>query len=519
MDAFVARQPIFDRTGQVCAYELLFRSENVSTSGESTITPSGTVQLIANSLFSIGLGNLLGDKPAYINFDRKLLLSGTHGVLPPEVLIVEVLETVPADPEVLAACQVLREQGYQVALDDFVFQPEREPLTSLATIIKVDVLETAYYEQVRLLQEYQPRGIRMLAEKVETEAAFEQAKGAGYDLFQGYFFARPHVMKGQQIPAGRMTCLQLLAEMQRNELNFHRLNTLISHDVALSYALLLYVNSALFTHGEVRSIEHALALLGEDNIRHWVVFATLPVLTRDKPGELVTLSLVRARFCEDLAGLAGSAEPSLAFLMGLFSLLEGLTGVPIAEALNRIPVDPAIRGAITGVSADDDHYRLIYQLVCQYESGEWKKTTGIANRLEIKVSKVAESYAESILWAKQALHATARKANSRRHVRYPATGALRIHCEEPNGGERIVLAHLTNASVMGVQLETAEKISTFTRVTCNDPVSGIGGHGCVRYCNFRKGKYLIGVEFNGGSGWKSDPKLEQDSETSRPKRV
>jgi EAL and modified HD-GYP domain-containing signal transduction protein len=475
------------------------------------LTPTATVQLIANSLFSIGLENLLGGKPAYVNFDRKLLVSGTHGVLPPEMLVVEVLETVPADPEVLAACQALREQGYQVALDDFVFQVEREPLTDLANIIKVDVLATPYDEQLRLLRQYQPRGLTMLAEKVETESGFEQAKNAGYDLFQGYFFARPHVLKGQQIPTARMTCLQLLAEMQRKELDYHKLNTLISHDVALSYALLLYVNSALFAHGEVRSIEHALALVGEENIRHWVVFATVPVMARDKPGELVTLSLVRARFCEDLACLAATAEPSLAFLMGLFSLLEALTGVPVAEALNRIHVDSAITGAILGTANSQDPYRLIYELVLEYESGDWQRVTNTANQLEIKPMKVAESYAASILWAKQALHATSRKSNSRRHVRYPATGALRIHCEEPDGKERIVLAHLTNASILGIQLATAEKISTFTRITCNDPASGICGHGCVRYCNFRKGKYLIGVEFHGGSGWKSDPKLEQES--------
>src|SRR5581483_5304372 len=142
MDAFVARQPIFDRKGKLRAYELLFRSENVQSPGENVLTPTATVQVIANSLFSIGLENLLGGKPAYVNFDRKLLVSGTHGVLPPEMLVVEVLETVPADPEVLAACQALREQGYQVALDDFIYESEREPLTNLATIIKVDVLAT-----------------------------------------------------------------------------------------------------------------------------------------------------------------------------------------------------------------------------------------------------------------------------------------------------------------------------------------------------------------------------------------
>ncbi|MFN7997457.1 MAG: EAL domain-containing protein [Bryobacteraceae bacterium] len=515
MEVFVARQPIFDRAGQVCGYELLFRSDDNLSAPENMSEVCASAQVISNTLFSIGIENLLADKPAFINFGRDVLLSGIHSTIPPEDLVIEILETVPADDEVLQACRAVRDEGYRIALDDFVRQPAREPLTALATVIKVDVLVTPYSEQVRLLQHYRPLGIKMLAEKVETEAAFEQARNAGYDLFQGYFFARPHVVKGQKIPAARMTCLRLLAEMQNPSIDFHRVNALVSRDVSLSYGLLLYVNSALFSHGEVRSIEHALALLGQENIRHWVVLATLPILAKDKPGELVTLSLVRARFCEDLAYLAGTAEPGLAFLMGLFSLLEALTAVPLNEALTRINVDPMIRAALTGAAEENDPYRLIYQLACRYEEGDWDRVIDNSHRLRICRSKVAEGYAQSILWAKQALNATSRITDSRRQVRYPAKGTIRIRCEDQDGTARIVLAQITNASAGGVQLCATEKITTSTRITCNDPVSGIAGEGCVRYCNFRKGKYVVGVEFHGGSGWRGDQGEETEQHRNR----
>src|SRR5262249_54553742 len=153
------------------------------------------------------------------------------------------------------------------------------------------------------------RGITMLAEKVETQEEFSWAKNAGYDLFQGFFFARPQIMRGKQIPAAKITCLNVLREVQHHELDFRRLEQLISEDVSLSFKLLRYVNSALFAHSNhIHSIGHALTVLGETETRHWAALAALPQMAKDKPGELITHSLVRARFCERLAELARSAD-------------------------------------------------------------------------------------------------------------------------------------------------------------------------------------------------------------------
>jgi EAL and modified HD-GYP domain-containing signal transduction protein len=503
MDVFVARQPIFDRHRQLYAYELLYRASASQSAFDDIDRATATTQVIANTLLTIGVENLLCGKKAFINFDRGLLLGGLHAVLPPEILVIEVLETVEPDAEVLDACRRLCEQGYAFAMDDFVSDPQREPLARLAKVIKVDLLATSRPEQERLLRIYRLLGIAMLAEKVETQEEFEWALGAGYDYFQGYFFARPATVHGQHIPVARFTCLRLLAEVQQIEPDFGRLETLISSDVWLPYSLLLYVNSALFGHAtEIRSIKHAMAVLGEEGIRHWAVLAALPPLAKDKPGELVTMSLVRARFCELIAGLARIGQPNVGFLMGLFSLLDALTNLSIEEALAKVHAAPAITGALTGTAPPGDLHLNVYQLICRYEAGDWERVTALAATLDIQTSKIAEAYAEATFWAQQALHATFRKINTRRHVRQSITGELRLLWEDRAGGEGFIPAKLMNVSAEGLQLLISEKLPVPSYVSCNDGKLGIRGRGRVRYCNYVKGKYLIGVEFRGGTGWR-----------------
>jgi len=501
MDVFVARQPIFDRQKQVFAYQLLYRSEDFQTAFNAKNDMIASAEVIGNTLLTIGIDNLLCGKKAFINFDRSLLLGGLPSVLPPDILVIELMPTVEPDPEVLDAGQRLREQGYALALDDFASNTTREPLVGMAKFLKVDVAATSRPDQQRLLRAYRSRGVAILAEKVETQEDFAWARDAGYDYFQGYFFARPVTLRGRRIPATKFTCLLLLAEAQKPEPDFARLETLISRDVWLSYSLLLYVNSALFAlTAEIHSISHAMAVLGESGIRHWAILAALPELAKDKPGELVTMSLVRARFCESLACFT-PARPNQALLMGLFSLLDALTDLPMEEALAKVHAAPEIKAALTDTAAPGDPYRDIIELVRHYETGGWNTVKTLAGALGIEIARIPETYADSMLWAQQALHATFRKFNTRRHVRYALTGELRILWEDRAGKEAVIQATLMNVSVQGLQLLVAEKIPVLSYIRCNEPRFGICARGRVRYCNYVKGKYLIGVECRGGTGW------------------
>jgi c-di-GMP-related signal transduction protein len=400
MDVFVARQAILNRQRDLFAYELLFRAGRDSEGFDGTDSSSATRQVIANTLFSAGLEGILGGKRAFINFDRNSLLSDAVSVLPKDTLVIEVLESIEPDEEVVAACVRLWENGYLIALDDFVYHPKLDPLIQKAHFIKVDMTLTARPEQKRLVQKYGKQGILMLAEKVETMEEFEWARSIGFDYFQGYFFTKPVIVTGRQIPSSKLTCLRLIEEVQRDELDFEKLGQLIRDDVSLSYKLLRFTNSALFAHkGEIRTIDHGLMILGEAGIRRWVAIAALPGLAKDKPHELIVQSLVRARFSERLAMLAGFGPGQGWFLLGLFSLLDALLDRRIEYALQQIKLAHPVEAALLGTAPSEDRMATVYSLVRGYESGDWGIVTGLADRIGIGASDIGAAYVESTRWA------------------------------------------------------------------------------------------------------------------------
>jgi EAL and modified HD-GYP domain-containing signal transduction protein len=404
MDVLVARQAIFDRDRRVHGYELLFRSDAGHNEFDGTEAGLATKVVLANSLLVIGLENLVGVKKAFVNFGRGPLLRGWYEALPPENTVIELLENVEADAEVIEACHKLREQGYQIALDDFVFRPGCERLLAIADLVKIEIASLPRPEQKVLVRSCRARGLQTLAEKVETHEEFEWAREAGYDYFQGYFFSRPVIVRGRQIPAAKLHCLRLLQEAQRPELDFDRLETLILEDVSLSYQLLRYVNSPLFAlTNTIRSIRQALLFFGENELRKWIALATLARAAEDKPGELILHSLVRARFCESLAQTAKKGLEQSAFLMGLFSLLDALIDRPIGEALAAMNLAPEIAAVLSGQAAQGDALARVYDLTRAYELADWGRVEELAAQLSIPAASLGEVYCAAAGWAREVL--------------------------------------------------------------------------------------------------------------------
>lgn len=401
MDVFVARQAVFDRRLNVFGYELLFRSclENFFDGSDGALASS---QVITNSFFSIGVEKLLAGKRGFINFPRKLLVEGCASILPKETAVIEILETVEADEEVMAACRKLKRRGYLLALDDFVPR-DGAGLTRLADIIKVDFRATSAAEQQALVSRYGRRGIRMLAEKVETQAEFERARRMGYVYFQGYFFARPVIIQGQEVAGFKLNYLRILQEIHNPELEYKRLEELLKPEVSLSYKLLHYVNSAAF--GFTRSIEsirEALVLVGEDEIRKWISLVVLPQLAGNRPAELVLTAVVRARFCELIARPAGLGRraPEL-FLMGLFSLLDVMMNRPLKELLGQLHLVSDVCAALLGEARSGTSLADVHALVLANERAEWDTLSAAAGRLGVAREQIAELYVNALGWADQ----------------------------------------------------------------------------------------------------------------------
>jgi EAL and modified HD-GYP domain-containing signal transduction protein len=405
VEVFVARQPIFDRNRRVWAYELLFRSSATQTGFDGTEASSATRQVISNGMLSIGFDKLLRGKLACVNFGRDMLLQDLYSSLPPERTVIELTEDVEPDTDVLAAVRVMRKQGYRIALDDFRPGPQMDPLIELANLIKVE-MSTPKAQQEVMLREFHARGIQMLAEKVENDADFRWALRAGYDYFQGHFFARPVVMQGKQIPAVKLHCLRLIQEAHRSELDFTRLTSLISQDVSFSYKLMRYANSARFgRESKIHSIRRALVVLGEYGIRKWIAIAALPTIADDKPGELITQCLVRGRFCELLGQASGQGVEDQAFLVGLFSMLDALLDRPLDAALEELGLAPPLDAVLRGQAPCDSVLDTIYKLVRRYEEADWPEVERLAGHLGTPSEVVGAAYREALPWADEVVRA------------------------------------------------------------------------------------------------------------------
>ncbi len=400
VDVLIARQAIFNRERKVYGYELLYRSNAASSGFDGTEADAATMQVLSNTLMSIGEERALSGKKAFVNFDHHLLRQEMHLTLPRDSIIIEILETVKPTADLITLCRSIAQKGYSLALDDFTNEPGWEPLTRIARVIKIDMRLHSREAQERMLRTYQPRGTVMLAEKVETYAEFDWARRAGYDLFQGYFFSRPVLVSSQQIPAVKISCLRLLREVQQPDVDFERVRKLIREDVGLTYKLLRSVNSAMFgRRTEIQSVRRALMVMGEAGLRRWASLATLPALATDKPTELLRLSLQRACFCERLAELARAARSNQAFLMGMFSLLDGLIDQPLEEALRSVDLDPEVTDALLGIAPDQSFLARLYKLILSYEHADWDAVERFSKACGISSLQTGDAYLESTDWA------------------------------------------------------------------------------------------------------------------------
>ncbi|MBZ5637754.1 MAG: HDOD domain-containing protein [Acidobacteriia bacterium] len=396
MDVFLARQPIFDREQNVFAYELLFRS-GLDNACRTDDLDAAASKVISDSVHLLGLETITGGKKAFVNVTREVLMKEHAALLPPAHTVVELLETVAPEPDVLAACGRLKSEGYLLALDDFVDRPEYEALVALADFVKVDVLATGGDERAAIVRRMAPRGIRMLAEKVETREMFEEAVRAGYSHFQGYFFARPAILATKDIPGYKLHLFGILQEVNRVDLDFPRIERILKQDAGLCYKFLRYINSAWFGWRQrIGSIKRALVLLGESEVRRWVTVIVLTGMAEDKPHELLVHAATRARFCELLAPLAGLARRSEElFLVGMLSLIDAVLDRPLRSLLKDLPISADSIAALLG---EPSPIGAVFSCALAYERGDWEEFAVRAEAAGIPELRCPDLYLEALRW-------------------------------------------------------------------------------------------------------------------------
>jgi c-di-GMP-related signal transduction protein len=394
---FVARQPILTRDEKVFGYEILFRDgpENYFRAFDGD---AATRSVVDRSLL-MGFDALCDGHRAFINCTRDTLQHEYITLLPSRHTVGEILETVAPDEMVIASCRRLKASGYLIALDDFTMDDPRESLLDLADIIKVDLKLTPIPQLAAMMERYGKPGRHMLAEKVETYEEFAAAAKLGFSYFQGYFFRRPEMLPTSSIPENHTTCLLLLEAVSRPELDLNEIEKILKRDPELCYRLLRYLNSAAFClANEIHSVEHALTMLGTHAIRRWMRLMAMIGASHNRPSDLILSALVRARFGE-LVARTLHCDKSSFFLTGLLSLIDTILLIPMARALEIIPLDLEIKAVLLG-NHRPGPLSIFYQLLLPLELGEWQTVRELAKQLHIPENKVAEMYWQAMQWAR-----------------------------------------------------------------------------------------------------------------------
>lgn len=370
--SYVGRQPVFTANLQLAGFELLFRAN--ASSGAAGPMPAGTqatAGVLVDSIFNIGLEELIEDKPAFVNMTRDYLIGAAPLPFGPDRFILEVLEDVSLDADMLAALDGLRAKGYRLALDDVErWHPELADALPLVEFVKIDVLAVAEAELPLLVQNLRAFPVTLVAEKVETWEMLDRCKALGFDLFQGYFLEKPKVVEGAKIPHNRLALLQTLARLQDPECDFEDIQEIIGADPGLSLKLLRLANSSMYgLRKKVESLHQVVIFLGLDTIKQWTCLILISQYSH-KPRILTTLALMRARLCQLIASGRGRQDLATpAFTVGLFSVLDALMDRPLPEVLGNVQISDELRAALLqreGVLGE------ILSAVVALEHGQWE---------------------------------------------------------------------------------------------------------------------------------------------------
>ncbi len=395
---YAARQPILDKNKKLFAYELLFR-DSINNVFPDIDSDEATTKMIEASQFNMGISSFTGNKPAFINFTLETLIKGYPEILMPDEVVIELLETIKPDKRLLTLCKDLHSKGYTLALDDYEHQNAWIHFYPYIQIIKIDIQLSGLDEIKEVLSSIKDYPhIKMLAEKVETYDEYNQMMQLGFDYFQGYFFAKPEMMKTKNLSPSQVAMAELLHETAKPEVDLNRITHVFEHDVSLSYKLLRYANSAIFRRkNEISTIKQALIILGSSELQRFIGLMFAVTANPDKPSELINLAMIRAKFCELTSQKTYSkSDASIAFLTGLLSMIDAILDEEMAKILEKLPLSQEIKDPLLtkkGAMAS------LIKLVEYIEQAQWDKASKVMEELKIDKDNVVKHYNQALTWA------------------------------------------------------------------------------------------------------------------------
>jgi len=390
-DIFITRQPIYDPDMNAVAYELLF--QNLAEEDSGVDYDDATTEVLINSLVEVGLPNIAENKPAFISISPKYIRGELPVALEETNVVLQIAAQFANFEQLSEQLQKLKNDGFPIALKNFSFDESSVHIAQWADYVKLDISRLTQEELEQQIQLLKAHDVILIAEKVATQNDFARCKEMGFDQFQGYFFCEPNTIKAQRTPTSRVAVLHLLAEIQNPNVTFNDLEKLIAKDVTLSYRILRYINSAMYSlPRKIESIHHALTMLGLRAVKNWI---TVLAQSRfdDKPYELMITSLIRAKMCELLAESL-TIKHDATFVVGLFSTLDALLDRPMEDVLKDLPLTEEVNHAILHKQGPLGQ---VLQCAIAYEQGDW----GQLPDLGLDNATVKNTYLEAIQWTRE----------------------------------------------------------------------------------------------------------------------
>ncbi len=399
---YVARQPILNAKRHTLGYELLFRDGEENAFPVHVDADRATYRLIVENFLSVGTNPDIENSRCFINFPYNSLIRRLPLTLPKHQVVIEVLETCQPTDELLEAIKELHGQGYLIALDDFVYSPDWERFIPYVHIIKLDIMAMGLEAACQMVREQLAKGSRkrFLAERVETEQEFRATRDAGFRFFQGYFFSKPQIIKQRYVSPKHVIAMQLFQEVCRPNVDFDKVEQLVSKDVALSYKLLRFVNSMTDRIAvPISSFRQALVYLGQDRLKIFVSLAAASYISTHKPKELYNLSLQRAQFCQLMAVRRQFIEhKDQAFLIGLFSVLDALLDMSLDVVVDQLPLEKAIKEALNKRVGP---FGELLNLEECFEKADWQGVADYCQHFGLRFDDVSHDLAEAQRWSQE----------------------------------------------------------------------------------------------------------------------
>lgn len=400
-NVFFARQPILDVNNNTYGYELLYRNQpgvNQYTGDNGDVS---TADVINNAFFVDNITSVLDGKKAFVNFTGNLIERGVPKMISSDILVVELLESVVASPEIIKRCLELKKLGYILALDDYEYNDSTKALFELADIVKLDFRSSREAIE-RTASKCIELNKTMLAEKVETQLEVEYAKRLGCSYMQGYFFAKPLLMTHKANTPMAKTFLHILGLVYSPDPDYEEIAAVISTDVVLTIRLLRLINLMYGNSGnKISTIHQALVMLGFEKLKEWIYLVGLQRLQKDTPDELIRLALFRAKFCESVSKVVPGAyiHRKEMYLMGLMSIVAGTTDEKsINNVMKELPVTDEIKNGLIGA---DGLYGDVFRLVIDYEHADWNKVEEFVKKYDVDAQQLANEYVKCIRFMQQ----------------------------------------------------------------------------------------------------------------------